>query len=158
MREGSDLSRFTEAQERTFDTALEEIRQGRKRSHWMWFIFPQLSGLGSSPTAAYYALSGTGEAEAFLADPYLGENLKRICGALLELETDDPQEVFCCPDDLKLRSCLTLFSLVSPSPSLFDRLLEKFYDGQKDERTLSLLAEREKGFNGETGCAILGNK
>lgn len=138
-----DLTRFTEAHMRSFETALGEIRRGRKISHWMWYIFPQLQGLGRSDVSRYYAMSGTGEAKAFLDDPYLGGNLKEICSALLKLNTDDPVRVFGRPDDMKLRSCMTLFSRAAGSPSVFDEVLDKYFGGEQDDLTLKMLEGKD---------------
>ena len=139
MEAAFDLSRFTDAQRRAYPAALREIRSGRKRSHWMWYIFPQLRGLGRSATAEYYAIQSLEEAAAFLRDPYLGGNLREISGALLALAGDDPTAVFGWPDDLKLRSCMTLFAAVSPEDAVFQQVLDKYYGGSPDELTLSLL-------------------
>ncbi len=135
-----DLSRFTTAHQRSFETALKEIRNGKKVSHWMWYIFPQIDGLGRSETAIHYAIKNEEEAIAFLYDPYLSNNLTEICEALLELECDDAYEIFGDPDDKKLRSSMTLFAHVSEDEgSIFHEVLEKFYDGQPDYRTLNIL-------------------
>lgn len=135
----ADLSRFTAAHESHYVQALREIENGRKTSHWMWYIFPQIAGLGSSSTAAYYAIRDLEEAKAFLADAYLGGNLREICRALLKLEENNPSRIFGWPDDLKLRSSMTLFSCAGDGESLFDDVLDKFYGGEKDELTLNLL-------------------
>ncbi len=138
-----DLSRFTEAHRRSFETALGEIRNGRKNTHWMWYILPQLQGLGRSATSRFYALSGVDEAKAFLDDPYLGGNLKEICSALLLLDTDDPVRVFGRPDGMKLRSCMTLFSRAAGSPSVFDEVLDKYFGGEQDNLTLKMLEGKD---------------
>lgn len=139
MEKSYDLDRFISAQQRDYSTALREIQGGRKRSHWMWYIFPQLKGLGMSYTAQLYGIDGLGEAKAFLADEYLGGNLREICGALLALDTDDASYVFGYPDDLKLRSSMTLFKLASPDDRVFAAVLNKFYGGREDPRTRELL-------------------
>ena len=139
MESHYDLSRFTKAHEYNFNTALREIRSGRKRSHWMWFIFPQIQGLGFSSTAQYYAIESLGEAAAFLHDPCLGEHLIEISEALLTLPTDDAGEVFGYPDNLKLRSCMTLFAKVEDAPPVFREVLQKYYGGSEDERTNEIL-------------------
>ena len=133
-----DLSRFHKAQKGTYETALAEIRAGRKRSHWIWYIFPQIQGLGYSSTAQYYALEDLNEAKAYLADPVLRERLLEISNALLALDSCDPSEVMGYPDDLKLRSSMTLFSLADPECTVFRDVLEKFYDGREDSRTIAL--------------------
>ena len=139
MENHYDLSRFTKAHEYNFNTALREIRGGRKRSHWMWFIFPQIQGLGFSSTARYYAIESLGEAAAFLHDPCLGGHLIEISEALLTLSTDDAGEVFGYPDNLKLRSCMTLFAKVENAPPVFREVLQKYYGGSEDERTNEIL-------------------
>ena len=139
MESHYDLSRFTKAHEYNFNTALREIRSGRKRSHWMWFIFPQIQGLGFSSTAQYYAIESLGEAAAFLHDPCLGGHLIEISKALLTLPTDDAGEVFGYPDNLKLRSCMTLFAKVEDAPPVFREVLQKYYGGSEDERTNEIL-------------------
>ena len=133
------LERFVEAQARDYETALREIRSGRKRSHWMWYIFPQLRGLGFSSTAQFYGLRDLQEARDYMAHPLLGPRLIEISEALLTLETDNPGAVMGYPDDLKLCSCMTLFELAAPEQPVFARVLEKFYAGRRDQRTLALL-------------------
>ena len=135
----SDLKRFTDAQKSSYATALAEIKSGKKRSHWMWYIFPQIHGLGVTPTSQYYAIKSLQEAQDFLADPYLGTNLINITSALLDLDTNNASAVFGFPDDLKLRSCMTLFAQVSDF-DVFDKVLDKYFDGKKDDRTLQILA------------------
>ncbi len=134
-----DLGRFVSAQKRDYLTALEEIRCGRKRSHWMWYIFPQLRGLGMSSTSYFYGIENLDEARAFLDDPYLGGNLREISEALLALGTGDAYSVMGSPDDLKLRSSMTLFSLAAPEEPVFKKVLDKFYRGLPDPATLRLL-------------------
>ena len=133
-----NLSRFHKAQQSSYKTALAEIRSGRKRSHWIWYIFPQIQGLGFSSTAQYYAIENLDEAKAYLADPVLRERLLEISNALLALDSCDPSEVMGYPDDLKLRSSMTLFSLAEPECTVFRDVLDKFYDGQEDSRTIAL--------------------
>lgn len=135
----SDLKRFTDAQQSSFATALSEIQNGKKRSHWMWYIFPQIHGLGVTPTSQYYAIRSLQEAKDFLADPYLGGNLIKITSALLDLDTNNASAVFGFPDDLKLRSSMTLFALVSEEGSVFHGVLDKFFGGRMDSRTLQML-------------------
>ena len=138
----SDLSRFHRAQARDYDRALSEIRAGYKRSHWMWYIFPQIRGLGYSSTAQFYAIRDLDEARDYLADPLLRARLLEISGALLELPGGDPAAVMGWPDDLKLRSCMTLFSLAEPENPVFPAVLKKYFRGERDERTVAI-AERE---------------
>ena len=139
-----DLQRFREAQEQDFDLALEEIRSGFKRSHWMWYIFPQIRGLGFSSMSAYYGIEDLKEAEAFLKDPYLGKNLRTISQALLELDTDDPHRVFGSPDDLKLCSSMTLFEAAEGKGGVFSKVLEKYYGGRRDLKTLEILKRQSQ--------------
>lgn len=136
-----DLDRFRRAQRGEYEEALAEIKRGRKNGHWMWYIFPQLSGLGMSATSLYYGIRGLGEAKAYLADPVLGERLREISSALLEIPTNNAREVFWYPDDLKLRSCMTLFAAADPETELFQKVLDKFFDGKPDELTLEKLGE-----------------
>jgi uncharacterized protein (DUF1810 family) len=141
-----DLDRFIRAQEDEYDQALAEISAGRKRSHWMWYIFPQLDGLAFSSTSKYYAIKGLEEARAYLAHPVLGPRLVACAEAALAVEGRSATAIFGSPDDLKLRSSATLFSRVSKPGSVFHRLLDKYYRGQPDERTLRLLGvEHEPG-------------
>jgi uncharacterized protein (DUF1810 family) len=135
-----DLARFVEAQEGVYPHALAELRAGRKRSHWMWFVFPQLDGLGSSPMARRYAIKSRAEAEAYLRHPALGPRLLECAAALLGVEGKTAHEIFGSPDDWKLRSCATLFAQVSPAGSPFERVLDAYFAGRPDERTLELLA------------------
>lgn len=137
----SDLQRFKEAQKQDFDLALEEIRRGQKRSHWMWYIFPQIRGLGFSSMSAYYGIRNLEEAKDFLKDSYLGGNLKEICQALLELDTDNPHQVFGSPDDLKLLSSMTLFEKAEGKAGIFTKVIEKYYGGRRDQKTLKILGE-----------------
>jgi uncharacterized protein (DUF1810 family) len=118
-----DLSRFTIAHQNDFETALREIKSGKKRSHWMWYIFPQIYGLGYSYTSQYYAIQSLEEAKAFLADPYLGRNLISICEVLIKLESNDALEVFGSPDNMKLQSCMTLFSLADNGKAYVGRAI-----------------------------------
>ena len=136
----ADLTRFLEAQRTTYDRALDELRAGRKRSHWMWYVFPQLAGLGFSTTSQHYGISGLDEAQAYLAHPVLGARLLECVETLLALPaTLSASDIFGYPDDLKLRSCATLFATASGPGSPFERLLDRFYAGARDERTVTLL-------------------
>ena len=139
MTNNKDLTRFLDAQEQSFETALGEIKQGRKRSHWIWFIFPQLEGLGLSSTAKFYGIHDLEEATSFLAHPVLGKRLVQISEVLLQLESSDPHEIFGSPDDLKLRSSMTLFSLVTGADPVFQKVLAKYFNNQRDERTVNML-------------------
>lgn len=135
----SNLNRFVAAQEQCFDKALDEVRNGRKETHWMWFIFPQIIGLGLSDTAMYYSIESIGEAKLYLEHEVLGPRLVQITKALLALETDDPVEVFGDIDALKLNSCMTLFDYITDDENIFNDVIDKFYDGVKDEKTLQLI-------------------
>ena len=136
-----ELERFVEAQKYVYAQALEEIRAGRKESHWMWYVFPQFDGLGFSPMAERYAIKSLDEARAYLAHPTLGPRLVECVEATLGVEGRSARAIFGTPDDLKLRSCATLFAEVSPAGSGFERLLAKYYGGGRDERTLQLLSD-----------------
>lgn len=138
----ADLSRFLKAQEHDYEQALREIRSGRKRSHWMWYIFPQIQGLGFSPTAQYYAIRDLQEARDYLAHPVLGARLKEISAALLDLDGLSASEIFGYPDDLKLRSSMTLFRLADLNEPVFLEVLEKYYDGKPDDRTVDIAARQ----------------
>ncbi|WP_337269237.1 DUF1810 domain-containing protein [Oryzifoliimicrobium ureilyticus] len=135
-----DLQRFKTAQEPVFETALSELRQGQKRSHWIWFIFPQLRGLGRSPTAQFYGLSSLAEASAYLEDPLLKERLDVATSAVLGHKNMSALDILGSPDDLKFRSSMTLFNEASGHANpLFQEALEQFFDGMPDERTRELL-------------------
>ena len=134
-----NLARFVEAQRRDYERALSEIEAGRKQSHWMCFVFPQFEGLGSSPTSRHYAIRSEAEAAAYLAHPVLGSRLIECAEAALGLEGRSAHDVFGSPDDMKLRSCATLFGSVSPVGSVFHRLLEKWFEGKPDARTVRLV-------------------
>ena len=138
-----DLERFYKAQEYDYETALSEIRNGRKESHWMWYIFPQVSGLGRSTMAEYYAIRSREEAKVYIEDPVLGKRLIEISQALLQVDSDDAEEVMGWPDNLKLRSCMTLFAEVAPEQPVFRSVLEKFYDGEMDGKTLDILLQQD---------------
>ncbi|MCD8354762.1 MAG: DUF1810 domain-containing protein [Clostridiales bacterium] len=138
-----DLSCFYEAHQVFYGYALDEIRSGRKRTHWMWFIFPQHRALARSPMAERFGICDLGEAQAFLADHYLGGNLREISQALLALDTHDPLNVFPEPDNEKLRSCMTLFACASGGEQVFLDVLQQYFDGWQDERTLNLLEQTD---------------
>lgn len=139
LDDAAALERFTEAQAGTYAQALAEVRAGRKRSHWMWFVFPQLAGLGTSDFARRYAIRDLAEARAFLAHPVLGARLREISAAAAALPAGSALEVFGAPDDLKLHSSATLFSLVSPAGSPFHAVLARYFEGEPDAATLRLL-------------------
>jgi len=133
-----DLERFVSAQETTYERALAELRAGQKRSHWMWFVFPQIAGLGSSPTAQRYAIRDLTEARAYLAHPLLGPRLTECARALLAVEGRSAEQILGYPDDLKLRSSMTLFAEAAdePAATVFREVLERYYDGEPDAATL----------------------
>lgn len=134
-----DLTRFVDIQRTNYTRALQEITTGRKTTHWMWYIFPQVAGLGQSAMAREYGIAGIGEARAYMAHPLLGPRLTACAEALLAVQGRTITEILGTPDDMKLRSCATLFAAVTPPGSVFERLLEKYYAGERDERTLRAL-------------------
>jgi uncharacterized protein (DUF1810 family) len=134
-----DLDRFVRAQESDFEQAMAEIKAGEKLTHWMWYIFPQIDGLAFSSTSKYYAIKSLDEARAYLAHPILGPRLLDCAEAVVAVEGRAVTEIFGFPDNLKLRSCATLFACVSPPGSVFERLLVKYYGGVRDWKTLRLL-------------------
>ena len=134
-----DLQRFVDAQDRVYDTVLSELRGGRKRSHWIWFVFPQLRGLGRSGTAEHYGISSLDEARAYLAHPVLGPRLRECTGVVAVIDGRSVDEIFGWPDNLKVRSSMTLFAHATDDNSGFRAVLDKFYDGEEDPATLELL-------------------
>lgn len=139
------LKRFIEAQETHYPIALAEIKNGKKRSHWMWYIFPQIEGLGFSETSKFYALKNMEEAEAFLKHPVLGSRYVGICNELLKQEENNASKIFGSPDDLKLKSSMTLFCLIHNTDPVFQLVLNKFFKGEKDKKTMSILeSQRSK--------------
>jgi len=134
-----NLERFVDAQKNSYSAALHEISAGSKRSHWIWYIFPQLKGLGRSSNAERYGLLDIDEANAYLQHPILGPRLIEISRALLELKTSDPSLVMGYPDDIKLKSSMTLFAAVPGADPVFEKVLKKYYSGSLDARTLQLL-------------------
>ena len=143
---GYDLERFVIAQDKgdpgTYTSAISELRSGKKRGHWMWYVFPQIAGLGSSGHNIKYAINSTDEARAYLAHPVLGKRLLESAGTVLDVNGKTALEIFGEPDRSKLRSSVTLFEQVSEKGSVFGRVLEKYFDGERDERTIQIL---EKG-------------
>ena len=133
------LSRFTKAQTFVYDSALDELTSGQKYSHWMWFIFPQIEGLGRSDTARYYAIKNREEARQYLEHPVLGERLIECTKTVLSVHGRSAAQIFGYPDELKFRSSMTLFAEVSASDSVFEQALDKYFDGQKDPKTLERL-------------------
>ena len=140
------IERFIQAQNEVYLRALKEIKSGRKQTHWMWFIFPQIKGLGRSGTSIFFSIKDAEEAKEYLKHPLLGHRLREISHALLELKIDNATEVFGSTDAMKLRSCITLFDVVEPE-TVFDKVLMKFFDGIRDKKTLKILAEQKSPIN-----------
>lgn len=136
------LARFLEAQNHTYLKALSEIKSGKKTSHWMWYVFPQLKGLGKSDTSQFYGIEDLDEAEQYLAHPVLGKHLLDISSALLQIEGKTAFDVFGTPDDLKLRSSMTLFAMAEKNSPVFRAVLDKYFNSTADSRTLELLGKR----------------
>ncbi len=141
MNKKYNLERFINAQETSYPVALSEIKNGKKQSHWMWYIFPQMQGLGYSETSRFCGIQNIDEAKEFLEHPVLGERLISVCKELLRLESGNANKIFGSPDDLKLQSSMTLFSSLNTDP-VFLLVLEKFFNGRKDSKTLDLIGER----------------
>lgn len=139
----NDLERFLIAQQTYYRIALQEIKSGQKRSHWMWFIFPQIAGLGYSETARYYAIKDMGEAKAYMEDYTLSSNLIEISQALLDVDSDDTTAVMGWPDNLKLKSSMTLFALAKPECEVFQKVLDKFFHGKRDQKTIEILQDKK---------------
>jgi len=135
------LQRFIDAQQSDYETALSEIKRGRKQSHWMWYIFPQIQGLGFSATSKLYAIKNLKEAQAYLNHPLLGKRLKEITDALINLPSNDAHEIFGSPDDVKLKSSMTLFASLPDADPIFESVLKKFFKGEKDAKTLSIIKD-----------------
>lgn len=142
-----ELDRFISAQERVYDRVLTELRSGQKRSHWMWYIFPQIDGLGQSSTTKHYSIKSMEEARQYLKHSILGARLLECAEAVLATEGRSVSEIFGYPDDLKLKSCMTLFAAVADPGSVFDRVIDKYFGGQRDNRTLQLIENLKKNGN-----------
>src|SRR5262245_34495163 len=140
-----DLDRFVQAQGRDYDRALAELRAGHKRSHWMWYVFPQVAGLGFSAMSQRFAIRDLDQAKAYLEHPVLGSRLRECAEAVLSVEGLSASQILGSPDDLKLRSCATLFARASAPGSVFHRLLARYYDDRPDDRTLQLLGTAPMG-------------
>lgn len=134
-----NLDRFVKAQKCYYNTALDEIKNGHKESHWIWYIFPQLKDLGFSDNAKLYGIADLEEAAEYMADPFLSERLIGICQALLDSDVTDITAIFDYPDDLKVQSCMTLFRAACPGEKVFDEVLSKFFNGEADHKTLDIL-------------------
>ena len=140
MVSSNNVSRFIEAQENTYSDALSEIRNGRKRTHWMWFIFPQIKGLGNTQMSVKYPTNDINEAIFYINHPILGNRLKEITGELLKIKDKSALDIFGSPDDKKLKSCMTLFSIVSQD-SIFRQVLSQFFNSEKDGKTLDIIGK-----------------
>ena len=138
-----DLERFVEAQDMVYDMALREIKEGQKRGHWIWFVFPQIKGLGHSYNSEYYGISGAKEAKAYLEHPFLGARLREISQAMLDCGNPSADDILGFPDVLKVRSCMTLFDMVSPN-DIFKQVLDKYYEGKPCDKTIWRLGTREE--------------
>lgn len=138
-----NLERFLKAQEGAYNRALAELHQGQKRSHWMWFIFPQIEGLGQSATTRFYSVKSLDEARAYLDHPILGARLCECAQAVLDVEGRSASDIFGFPDDMKLQSCMTLFASLKDAPEVFGQVLKKYYDGEGDEKTVGLLGKQK---------------
>ena len=139
MADAHDLDRFLDAQEGSYETALDELKSGHKRSHWIWFIFPQIAGLGRSPTAQHYAIRSLDEAQAYLAHPILGARLHECIKVLQLLPPASAEDVFGSLDAMKVRSSLTLFAEADPGDAIVAAALDRWFDGRRDDTTLELL-------------------
>ena len=137
-----NLHRFLDAQERVYDSVLAELRTGRKSSHWIWFIFPQIAGLGHSEMAQQFAIASLEEAKAYLQHPTLGPRLRACTQLVLDVNGLSAEEIFSYPDNLKFRSCMTLFLTATTDNAHFKSALHKYFDGQPDQRTLDILAQQ----------------
>ena len=140
MVSSKNVSRFIEAQENTYSAALSEIRNGQKRTHWMWFIFPQIKGLGNTQMSVKYSINDINEAIFYINHPILGNRLKEITGELLKIKDKSALDIFGSPDDKKLKSCMTLFSIVSQD-SIFRQVLSQFFNSEKDGKTLDIIGK-----------------
>lgn len=139
-----DLNRFLKAQETNYQNALQELKNGRKRTHWIWYILPQIDGLGHSKMNSFYSIKSEDEALAYYNHPVLGSRLIEICNVILSIDKNNPLDVFGYPDELKVKSCMTLFSSVSNN-DIFQKILDKFYNGLKDDLTLNSLKSLKNG-------------
>lgn len=139
MKSENDLDKFVSAQKRDYDMALAEIRNGRKRGHWIWYIFPQVSGLGMSSTSAFYGIETIEQASRYLEHPLLGKRLIEISKVILEINGKTANQILGSPDDLKLRSSMTLFNLVPNTDPVFQAVLDKYFNGKPDQRTIDIL-------------------
>ena len=136
----SELDRFIRAQEYNYSDALKEIKSGQKISHWMWYVFPQIKGLGKSDTAKLYAIKDLQEAKDYLNNEILSNRLEQICKALLDLDCNDAYKIFGSPDDMKLKSSMTLFEIAAPENKIFKSVLDKYFNGERDQKTIEIIS------------------
>jgi len=146
MKRKADLEKFLEAQEKDYSIALAEIKNGRKQSHWIWYIFPQIAGLGFSGTSAFYAIEDLQHASDYLQHPVLGSRLIEVSRSILGIEGKTARQILGSPDDLKLRSSMTLFSLADQSDPVFAAVLDKYFEGKPDPKTIALLKEQKSNY------------
>ena len=139
----NNLKKFIDAQEQNYERALKEIQNGKKLTHWIWYIFPQIKGLGFSDLANYYGIANLDEAKAYLSNDYLRNNLLEITNSLLNLKSNNIREILDYPDDLKVKSCMTLFYYANPNILVFKKVIDKYYDGNFDNQTISLLKQKK---------------
>ena len=139
MNSDNTLNRFLSAQQPIYSQVLKELRSGKKTTHWMWFIFPQIEGLGHSTTAKYYSIINSGEAKEYLTHPVLGKRLLECTTLLLQIENRSADAIFGFPDNAKLRSCMTLFNYIAPEEKILEAVLEKYFSGHPDEKTVAIL-------------------
>ena len=140
----SELDRFIRAQEYNYSDALKEIKNGKKISHWMWYVFPQIKGLGKSDTAKWYAIKDLQEARDYLNNEILSNRLEQVCKALLDLDCNDAYKIFGSPDDMKLKSSMTLFEIAAPENKIFKRVLDKYFNGERDQKTIEIISSMQK--------------
>lgn len=143
FEEMDPLTRFHVAHQFQYNAALAEIKKGKKEGHWMWYIFPQIKGLGRSEISVFYAIEDAEEAKAYMRDAVLRVHMLEACQTLLELESEDASQIFGYPDDLKLQSCMTLFAVTVPDCEIFQRVLDKFYGGERDQKTVEILKNQK---------------
>ena len=136
----SELDRFIRAQEYNYSDALKEIKNGKKTTHWMWYVFPQIKGLGKSDTAKWYAIKDLQEARDYLNNEILSNRLEQVCKALLDLDCNDVYKIFGSPDDMKLKSSMTLFEIAAPENKIFKRVLDKYFNGERDQKTIEIIS------------------
>lgn len=141
-RMDSDLEKFVNAQDRDYSSALAEIKNGRKQGHWIWYIFPQISGLGMSSTSQYYGIENIEQASRYLQHPVLGKRLVEISNAILGIENKTANQILGSPDDMKLRSCMTLFNLVKNTDPVFQAVLDKYFKGRPDAKTIAIVGKQ----------------